>query len=193
MLGVVASCHVVFPSSRLVPPAGCRKAREMLKQQSDAERLAAFPSVANLRCAIRRAMLCIKRISADAAASGTLTVEQRSAATTALIGCLFCNSFGGRSREWTFLTEEYCRRRMEEAAATERDCYFQCKMHKTYRVYGAISKYVPPGNVQAILVSWRQFRLRVLVFVLNVFVVLCSCCWGVACPGILEPAQPHGV
>lgn len=125
--------------------SAAKKAADIAKSRADAQRLKSFPEIADIKVAVRAAMVDLLRISHNANATGAMTGEMRSAANCALVGVLYFNGFAGRSGEWQKLSRGH----VEEQLAAGKD-HVVCKQHKTVKHYGELAKWLAPGTRAAL-------------------------------------------
>ena len=122
-----------------------RKEADQLKWYEDADRLENFPELATIKAAVEQAMVDLGRIAqASADAIGAVDKSWLTAATTAVVGIIYYNSFAGRSGEWEAMTKSHV---LDQAAAGKD--FLVCHKHKTSHHYGSLAKYVPPGSFKA--------------------------------------------
>ena len=108
-------------------PCQARVAKEkrtagVLKSQTDAARLERLPPVDTMKEAVKKAMLTLKRISADHRGMSEISRANKTLARACVVACIFLNGFAGRSGEWSRL-----RRDTVEAMLANGDTYIRCK------------------------------------------------------------------
>ncbi len=182
---------VVVWFSRAIP-GGTRKARDVGKHNWDAEAISRFPSVSNIQVAVAKAMKVLAKIALEHEGKDNISPDSRGAATTALIGCIFLNSFAGRSKEWAQMKEAHFWHQLSRQDLGE-VFYLEATEHNTVRTYGSLAKHVPDGNVAAIKVPSLCSRC-----VPSFSVVLVCCCpcvlflGGASAQAYLGLPNPHG-
>ena len=118
-----------------------------MKNETDGEILESenFAEVADLKAAVKQAMLDLNELCEMAERGETLTSAMLHAANSALMIIIYLNGFAGRSGEWESATSEYvleCLRKHK--------WYIRCKTHKTVKIYGEVGKGLQPGTITAI-------------------------------------------
>jgi hypothetical protein len=129
------------------------KSRAQQRRVGDAEKLAAFPSVVDMKAATLKAMHTLSYISSMYAESVCMPREVQSAATAAMVGILYLNGFGGRKLEWELMTRKHVLDQMDAGLD-----FVLCPKHKTSHIYGTLAKWLAPGTVHALRAYLRLPR-----------------------------------
>ena len=124
-----------------------QKGKRSMKNETDGEILESenFAEVADLKAAVKQAMLDLNELCEMAARGETLTSAMLHAANSALMIIIYLNGFAGRSGEWESATSEY----ILECLGKHK-WYIRCKTHKTVKIYGEVGKGLQPGTITAI-------------------------------------------
>ena len=94
------------------------------------------------RMAVKRAMLELMALHEDCVANGrtSITESEQSYATSDVVGILYEEIFGGRSKEWSIMKAGM----IQEMLRDGKD-HVACPEHKTSYMYGDIAKWISPA------------------------------------------------
>jgi hypothetical protein len=127
--------------------------RTAMRKHRDAVVVESFPQVHDIKLAVQRAMAVLHQVYVEHSTSVKLPREAQAAATTAMIGILFYNGFGGRKAEWEVMDRFHVQEQLDAGLD-----FLVCKWHKTSHIYGSLAKWLAPGTAHACKVYLRLPR-----------------------------------
>jgi hypothetical protein len=121
-------------------------AQKSIKKRIDTARLKYMPAECIVKAAVFQAMLDLQFICSGVILENWDSQYYLAAAGAIMVGILYFNGFGGRSKEWRIFRKDDIRRQLEEHPNR-----VVCTDHKTSKVYGDLAKWIAPGTLAAIL------------------------------------------
>jgi len=125
--------------------AAHKRLRVAERQEGDYTKVKGFPPINTLRAAVGEAMKFLSAIAVEYGHMSVLPQHVQGSATSALVGILFLNGYGGRKLEWELMTKDHVQSQFRDNLD-----YFVCSKHKTSKIYGSLAKWVAPGTIRAI-------------------------------------------
>ena len=121
------------------------KTQRSQRKQADGEKMQGMPIASVIKAAIFCAMIDLQSLGRRSFEEGADYQSIISAATTIMIGIIWFNGFGGRSKEWQIMMKGDILRQLA--------ChphFVICPDHKTARTYGDLAKWIAAGTLAAI-------------------------------------------
>jgi len=132
--------EVLAPSIRLAYKG--KAACSLKKHDRDLDKLEKLPPNDTIQEAVAEAMLDLHTLAAGSNFGENKNV--RFASNVMMLGIVYLNSYAGRPGEWAGLL----RKEAEEFIESGKDT-IKLVRHKAYKQFGALGRFVPPGNIES--------------------------------------------
>ena len=116
------------------------------RKRLDAKRIQLMPFVDILKAAIFAAMCDLKYLLTSNAFTGWSPEHYLAATGAIIVGIIYFNGFGGRSKEWQLMKKLDLQEQLNS-----HDNYIICPEHKTATTYGDLAKWIASGTRAAML------------------------------------------